>query len=117
MLMSPLLTILSWGKGYGTGLNASEDFRILLVVVLAGALGASIHAMQSFASYVGNQTFSGSWFWWYVLRLPMGSLLAVALYFALRGGLLASAASVGGTALDSVTHRFAQVSSWTRYSL
>jgi uncharacterized membrane protein YgcG len=64
------------------------DVRILILVLLAGALGAYVHAAQSYASYIGNQKFKKQWTWWYMLRIPVGSALALFLYFTTRGGLL-----------------------------
>jgi hypothetical protein len=61
---------------------------LMLLVIVAGALGAYIHAATSFVSFVGNRTFKSSWTWWYALRLPIGAGLALLLYFAFRGGLL-----------------------------
>ncbi len=61
---------------------------LILLSIVAGALGAYIHAATSFVSFVGNRTFKTSWLWWYGLRLPIGSALAVVLYFTFRGGLL-----------------------------
>jgi hypothetical protein len=61
---------------------------LILLVTLAGALGAYVHAATSFAKYVGTRRFARSWYWWYLVRLPIGSGLALILYFALLGGLL-----------------------------
>jgi hypothetical protein len=61
---------------------------LFLLAIVAGALGAYIHAATSFVSFVGNRTFKSSWQWWYGLRLPIGGALALVLYFAFRGGLL-----------------------------
>ena len=66
----------------------SADVRLLLLVLLAGLLGSYVHAAQSFASYMGNQKFKRQWAWWYILRLPVGAVLALFVYFTARGGLL-----------------------------
>ena len=63
---------------------------LILLVILAGALGAYVHAATSFAKYVGLRRFARSWYWWYLVRLPIGSALALILYFALLGGLLSA---------------------------
>lgn len=62
------------------------EARMLLIVLLAGALGSAVHVATSYASFVGNRRFVDSWGWWYILRLPIGMGLAIILYFALRGG-------------------------------
>lgn len=66
----------------------SAESVLILLVILAGALGAYIHAATSFAKYVGTRRFDRSWYWWYLGRLPIGSALALVVYFALRGGLV-----------------------------
>jgi hypothetical protein len=69
----------------------TADARLLLLVLLAGAIGSYVHATQSFVSYVGNKKFAASWTWWYILRLPVGAALALLFYFVVRGGLLSAA--------------------------
>jgi hypothetical protein len=64
------------------------DVRLLILVLIAGALGAYVHAAQSYTSYIGNRKFKMQWTWWYILRIPVGSALALFLYFTTRGGLL-----------------------------
>lgn len=66
----------------------SVESALILLVIVAGALGAYVHAATSFAKYVGTRRFARSWYWWYLGRLPIGSGLALILYFALRGGLV-----------------------------
>ena len=56
-------------------------------MLLIGAAGATIHAFTSFGSYSGNRTFTMSWGWWYLVRLPIGALLGALIYLAIRGGL------------------------------
>lgn len=75
----------------GAEWKAPEPDAVLLVaVVVLGALGASAHALTSFASYLGNRTFSSSWCAWYVVRMPVGSMLALVVYFVFRAGLLSN---------------------------
>jgi hypothetical protein len=77
----------------------SAESVLILLVILAGALGAYIHAATAFAKYVGTRRFERSWYWWYLGRLPIGSALALVVYFALRGGL------VGGDATSNASDR------------
>jgi ABC-type transporter Mla maintaining outer membrane lipid asymmetry permease subunit MlaE len=58
-------------------------------VAIAGALGGYIHLSTSFVDYIGNRRFYASWKWWYGLRPFIGSSLAIIVYFAARGGLVA----------------------------
>ncbi len=84
---------------FGARVDLDADVRLLVLVLLAGALGSYVHAAQSFASYVGNARFKSTWTWWYVLRIPIGAALALFVYFVVRGG-LAGTATGAGTADD-----------------
>lgn len=65
----------------------SDDQGLILLAILAGALGSYLHAAQSFAAYVGNRAAKQSWVWWYLLRAPIGAALGVLFYFVVRAGL------------------------------
>jgi hypothetical protein len=85
----------------GRSFNLDPDVRLLILVLLVGSMGSYIHAVRSFASHVGRGSFSASWAWWYVLRLPLGATLALFVYFVVRGGFLAAgAATASGAAND-----------------
>jgi hypothetical protein len=79
------------GKLYicGVTLDITPEARLLLIVLLAGALGSYIHALQSLVDFSGNATLKASWTWWYIARPFLGMALALIFYAALRGGLLA----------------------------
>lgn len=66
----------------------APDLRMLLTVIIAGAVGSLIHTLTSFGDYVGNRRLSTSWMWWFVLRTPIGIALAIVSYLILRGGLI-----------------------------
>lgn len=70
----------TWTRALG------DEARLLLIVALVGALGAYVHAAQSFVTFVGNRQIVGSWLWWYLLRPFIGLALAEILYLAVRGG-------------------------------
>jgi len=70
-----------------------DEVRFILIVALVGALGSLIHAMTSFATYVGNKQFAGSWSWWFILRPFIGMPLALIFYFVVRGGFFTMAAN------------------------
>ena len=76
-------------------LHVTAGTSLLILVAVVGALGSFIHAATSFVEYAGNRRLTRSWTWWYVLRIPIGSSLALVMYFALRGGLFATNASAG----------------------
>jgi hypothetical protein len=73
---------------YWTGIAALNEKDLLLLVILAGALGSSAHGATSLASYVGNKKFNSTWTWWYILRPFIGMVIAVIIYFVLRAGFL-----------------------------
>jgi hypothetical protein len=75
-------------------LEHSFEVRLLLLVLLAGALGSYIHATTSFVDYVGNRKLSANWVWWYLLRPYVGMTLALLFYFVVRGGFIS--VSAGG---------------------
>jgi len=81
---NPNVTVLSWQ------FSLDIEMRLIWLVVISAALGSYVHSVTSFASYVGNQTFSGTWIWWYILRTPIGIALALVFYFVIRAGLLSS---------------------------
>jgi hypothetical protein len=76
-------------------LDTSYDLRLVLLVIVAGALGAYIHIVSSFADFVGNRLLIRSWIWWYILRPFAGVPLALVFYFVVRGGFLSTGASAG----------------------
>ena len=78
--------------------TVSHEVRIILLVIIAGALGSFIHVISSFVEYVGSKKFRGSWTWWYFLRPFSGSVLALIFYLIIRGGLLST--QIAGTDLS-----------------
>jgi IPT/TIG domain len=71
----------------------SEEQRLLLLVLLAGALGGVIHAIRSLGWYVGNRKLVWSWAPWYALLPLLGSLVALVFYLVIRGGFFSPQAS------------------------
>jgi hypothetical protein len=67
----------------------SSDRGMLLLAAVAGATGSFIHGAQSLSSYLGNREFKPSWAAWYFLRPWVGGVLALAIYFVIRAGLVA----------------------------
>jgi hypothetical protein len=66
--------------------KVTRDVDLMLLVLLAGALGAWIHVGRSYVDFVGNRAFRVSWIPWYVLHPLLGSALALVFYLAVRGG-------------------------------
>lgn len=75
-------------KACGWHADLAPEQRIIILVLLAGALGSFVHAATSFSNYVGMGRIEKSWIWWYVLRLFIGMSLALIFYLVFRGGLL-----------------------------
>lgn len=71
------------------------DERLLLLVIVAGMLGAFIHGATSIADYIGNNRFNRNWTWFYVLRPGIGMALALVFYFVIRGGFLTTSGGAG----------------------
>lgn len=65
----------------------SAEVRLMLVVLISGALGSAIHAGKSFATFRGLRKYDESWNWWYLLRFPTGMGLALLFYLVMRAGL------------------------------
>jgi len=66
--------------------SLSSEGRLLLVVVLAGALGGQVRSLRSLAWYVGNKQLKRSWLSQYILSPFVGAILAIVSYFIVRGG-------------------------------
>jgi hypothetical protein len=102
----------------GPTLTIDEETRLLLLVLLAGALGSYLHSIRSLVDYIGNRTLTASWFWFYLTRPPIGMALALVFYAVIRGGFLVgtpadakSVNSFGVIALSALVGMFADKAS------
>ena len=75
---------------FGVRVFFESESRLALLVIVAGAIGSSIHTITSFTRYIGYDKFYKRWIWWYMLRPCAGSALALIFYFVIRGGLFTS---------------------------
>jgi hypothetical protein len=73
---------------FGVSYTTTPSTALILLVVFASALGSYVHAATSFTDYVGNRRLARSWTWWYILRVFVGTALALLFYFAVRGGFI-----------------------------
>lgn len=95
-------------------ISISGEVQLLLVVALAGALGAMVHSLRSFYWYVGNQELAKSWFAMYLFLPVVGMVLSVVFYFVFRGGFFSPQANIADTspfgfaALSSLVGLFSQ---------
>jgi hypothetical protein len=87
-------------RSFATRIKYEGDIRLMLLVLVLGALGGYSHALASFVAYAGNRQLAGSWAWWYVLRGLIGSLIALALYLLVRGGFFSPSSSSPSGAPD-----------------
>jgi len=62
----------------------NSERQILILVMLAGALGSYVHAATSFVNFTGTRSIVASWRWWYGLRPFIGMALALGFYFGVR---------------------------------
>lgn len=74
---------------------AREKDAVVVLILLLGAAGAQIHALQSFSDFVGNGTFASRWVFWYMKRPLIGALLALAVYAVIGGGVIGLDAALG----------------------
>ena len=67
-----------------------QEKRLLLLVLLAGALGALLHSIRYLSWFVGSRLFRSSWTAYYYLSPLAGATVAFVAYIAIRGGFFSS---------------------------
>lgn len=99
--------VMNWPASAPDDAATGLDQSLLLLALFSGGLGACIHAVQSFTTFMGNRQLGASWVPWYVLRPLIGMSLAFLAYVIVRVGLIQSApadvnpagiAAIGGLA-------------------
>jgi hypothetical protein len=60
--------------------------KLLILILLIGALGSNLHGLISLSGYIGNKTYEGSWFLWYILRPFAGAILSFLFYLTIMAG-------------------------------
>ena len=65
-----------------------NQVQVLIVVLMAGAVGSLIHSLRSFVVFVGNRQLVTSWIPFYVLRPASGAAMALVFYLVLGDALL-----------------------------
>jgi hypothetical protein len=88
-------------------ISISNEACLILIVVLAGALGGQVRSLRSLAWYTGNKELKKSWLLQYILSPFVGSTLAIVTYFVIRGGFV----SVGSTIQQSRVYLYAGIAS------
>ena len=87
--------------------SISDEARLILIIVLAGALGGQVRSIRSLAWYVGNKELKRSWLLQYMLTPFVGATLAIVTYFVIRGGFF----SANTTAQQTSIYGFAGLAS------
>lgn len=84
-------------KFFTQTVKLTSDGRLMLIVIIAGALGSCVHVIRSLSSYIGHRKLKWSWLPMYILRPFAGAILALVIYLALRGGLFSTNAGIQDT--------------------
>lgn len=61
------------------------ETRLILLIILMGALGAGVHLGTSFVYFAGRKELNREFIAWYLLRPFIGAALAVIFYLTFRG--------------------------------
>jgi hypothetical protein len=77
--------------------NIADEVRLLMLVIVAGALGSLVHGLRSVYWYVGQRELVWSWIAKYLMLPFTGSVLAVLFYFVVRGGFFSPEAGFAET--------------------
>jgi len=94
-----------------------DEQRLLLIVLICGALGALLHALRSLAMYVGNRELRRSWLAMYALLPFTGGILALVFYVIIRGGFFAPNTTVDVTSPFSFAAMSVMVGLFSQHAL
>ena len=81
---------------FGQTVALDADRSVLVLVIIAGATGASAAVLRSFFKYAGERRLVWSWVPSYLLTPIVGALLALFMYIVVRAGLLSASGSPVG---------------------
>ena len=65
-----------------------REFQLILLSLLFGLIGSTVHALSSLVTYVGTTRYHHNWFLWYLGRPIIGGIIALMFYVIIRGGIL-----------------------------
>jgi len=83
--------------GVGSPVVLWAEQRLLLMVLIAGALGSILHGLRSVGWYKGHRALIRSWVPSYLALPVIGSLVAFVFYMVVRGGFFSSQAAPSDT--------------------
>ena len=86
---------------FGRQVKITPEVQLLILVLLAGAIGSMVHTIRSFTWYAGHRKLVWSWITRYILQPFVGSTLGLVFYFVIRGGFFSSGAGVQDTSTFS----------------
>ncbi len=66
--------------------DVSFEQRMLLLVILAGMLGGTLHLLRSISWYIGNRELVWSWLVYYLCLPLVGGVIAAIAYLVMRAG-------------------------------
>ncbi len=75
----------------------SDEERLFLIVMFAGALGGLVHALRSFYWYAGCRKLVLSWTGFYITLPVLGAAMATIFYLVVRGGFFSPQSSTSDT--------------------
>jgi hypothetical protein len=75
----------------------SDEERLFLIVMFAGALGGLAHSLRSFYWYAGNRKLVLSWAGFYVTLPVLGATMATVFYVVVRGGFFSPQSEISDT--------------------
>jgi hypothetical protein len=81
-------------RGTGVSFSLGPETLVIVVMIIAGAMGACVFSLFAIAHHLGAKDFAVEWQAWYFLRPFTGSGLAMIFYFLVRGGVLTLGASL-----------------------
>ena len=75
----------------------SNEERLFLIVMFAGALGGLVHTFRSFFWYAGCRRLVLSWTGFYITLPILGATMATVFYLAVRGGFFSPQSEISDT--------------------
>lgn len=74
--------------------SVSNEACLIIIVILAGALGGQVRSLRSLAWYAGNKELKKSWLLQYIVSPFVGATLAIVTYFVIRGGFVSAGSPI-----------------------
>jgi hypothetical protein len=84
-------------KLFWMDLCLSDEERLFLIVMFAGALGGLVHAVRSFYWYAGCRKLVLSWTGFYITLPVLGASMATIFYLVVRGGFFSPQSEISDT--------------------